>query len=49
METGIDLEKTIAIAHRMERLLGKPLAGQVMRAGPRLRLHAADAVPTAAG
>jgi len=48
-ETGIDLEKTIAIAHRMERLLGKPLAGQVMRAGPRLRLHAADAVPTAAG
>ncbi|WP_199707543.1 hydroxymethylglutaryl-CoA lyase [Teichococcus wenyumeiae] len=49
LETGIDLEKTIAIAHRMERLLGKPLAGQVMRAGPRLRLHAADAVPTAAG
>jgi len=48
-ETGIDLEKIIAIAHRMERLLGKPLAGQVMRAGPRLRLHAADAVPTAAG
>lgn len=48
-ETGIDLEKTIAIAHRMEGLLGKPLAGQVMRAGPRLRLHAADAVPTAAG
>jgi hydroxymethylglutaryl-CoA lyase len=48
-ETGIDLEQTIAIAHRMEALLGKPLAGQVMRAGPRLRLHAADAVPTAAG
>lgn len=48
-ETGVDLEKTIAVAHRMEALLGKPLAGQVMRAGPRLRLHAADAVPTAAG
>lgn len=48
-ETGIDLEKTIAIAHRMEALLGKPLAGQVMRAGPRLRLHPVDAVPTAAG
>ncbi|UFN47361.1 hydroxymethylglutaryl-CoA lyase [Roseomonas sp. OT10] len=48
-ETGVDLEKTIAIAHRMEALLGKPLAGQVMRAGPRLRLHPVDAVPTAAG
>ena len=48
-ETGIDLEKVIAIAHQMAGYLGKPLVGQVMRAGPRLRLHAADAVPTAAG
>lgn len=48
-ETGIDLDKAIGVAHRMEQALGKPLAGQVMRAGPRLRLHAADEVQTAAG
>ncbi|APW39316.1 hydroxymethylglutaryl-CoA lyase [Rhodoferax koreense] len=48
-ETGIDLCKSIDVALRMERALEKPLVGQVMRAGPRLTLHAADAVPTAAG
>jgi hydroxymethylglutaryl-CoA lyase len=48
-ETGIDLEKAIAVANRMEEILGKPLVGQVMRAGPRLRLHSANEVPTAAG
>jgi hydroxymethylglutaryl-CoA lyase len=48
-ETGIDLEGAIEVAHQMERHLGKRLAGQVMRAGPRLRLHATDAVATAAG
>lgn len=48
-ETGIDLGKAIDVAYLMEDALGKPLAGQVMRAGPRLKLHAADAVRTAAG
>ncbi len=48
-ETGIDLAKAIEVAHEMERALGKSLSGQVMRAGPRLKLHAADAVRTAAG
>lgn len=48
-ETGIDLDQAIGVAQRMEQALGKPLAGQVMRAGPRLRLHAADEVQTAAG
>ena len=47
--TGIDLSKAIAVALRMEELLGKPLVGQVMRAGPRLRLHSAADVRTAAG
>ncbi|WP_050465204.1 hydroxymethylglutaryl-CoA lyase [Herbaspirillum autotrophicum] len=47
--TGIDLSQSIAVALQMERVLGKRLSGQVMRAGPRLALHAADAVPTAAG
>jgi hydroxymethylglutaryl-CoA lyase len=48
-ETGVDLEKAIGIALKAETFLGRPLVGQVMRAGPRLRLHAADAVATAAG
>ncbi len=48
-ETGVDLEKAIGVALRMEQLLGKALTGQVMRAGPRLKLHAAGDVRTAAG
>jgi hydroxymethylglutaryl-CoA lyase len=48
-ETGVNLGKAIEVAHRMEELLGKSLAGQVMRAGPRLRLHSASDVRTAAG
>jgi hydroxymethylglutaryl-CoA lyase len=48
-ETGVDLEGAIEVAHRMEGLLDKRLVGQVMRAGPRLRLHPAEAVATAAG
>jgi len=48
-ETGVDLEKAITVALYMEELLGRPLTGQVMRAGPRLRLHSVDAVRTAAG
>ncbi|MDR5832330.1 hydroxymethylglutaryl-CoA lyase [Caballeronia sp. LP006] len=48
-ETGVDLEKAILVAKKMEAFLGKGLVGQVMKAGPRLRLHATDAVATAAG
>jgi len=48
-ETGVDLDRAIAVAHQMEALLGRTLAGQVMRAGPRSRLHAASDVATAAG
>ncbi|WP_144110256.1 hydroxymethylglutaryl-CoA lyase [Paraburkholderia sp. BCC1886] len=48
-DTGVDLEAAIAVAHEMEASLGKRLVGQVMRAGPRLNLHAADTVATAAG
>jgi hydroxymethylglutaryl-CoA lyase len=47
--TGIDLYKAIEVAKKMERTLGRQLSGQVMRAGPRLTLHEADAVQTAAG
>lgn len=47
--TGIDLSQSIKVALQMEQVLGKRLSGQLMRSGPRLALHAADAVPTAAG
>jgi hydroxymethylglutaryl-CoA lyase len=39
IETGIDLDKLIAVARRMEQVLGRPLPGQVMRSGPRLRRY----------
>lgn len=48
-DTGVDLGKSIRVALAMEETLGHRLAGQVMRAGPRLRLHAVDAVRTAQG
>ncbi|MYZ49999.1 hydroxymethylglutaryl-CoA lyase [Propylenella binzhouense] len=48
-QTGIDLDALCAIARRVERLIGRPLPGQVMKAGPRLKRHAADEVATAAG
>jgi hydroxymethylglutaryl-CoA lyase len=47
--TGVDLELAIGVALKMQRFLDKPLVGQVMKAGPRLRLHSSEAVATAAG
>lgn len=46
-ETGIDLARLTDVALEMERLLGRTLPGQVMRAGPRTRLHPLDSVRTA--
>lgn len=48
-ESGVDLEQSIRVAHMMEQAVGHRLVGQVMRAGPRLKLHAVDAVRTAQG
>ena len=48
-ETGVDLDRLIETAIWLERVLGRTLPGQVMKAGPRLRLHAADTVATADG
>lgn len=43
-DTGIDLEALIAVARRVEEIIGRTLPGQVMKAGPRLRKYApADA------
>ncbi len=39
IHTGIKLEPLIEVAQRMESILGRSLAGQVMKAGPRLTLH----------
>jgi hydroxymethylglutaryl-CoA lyase len=47
--TGVDLERLILAALAMERAVGHPLPGQVMKAGPRLRRHELAAVRTAAG
>ncbi|MCG6874454.1 MAG: hydroxymethylglutaryl-CoA lyase [Betaproteobacteria bacterium] len=48
-ETGIDLERAIRVARRVEEVVGHPLPGQVMRAGPRLRHHAVESVRRAVG
>jgi hydroxymethylglutaryl-CoA lyase len=47
--TGIDLERLCGVARRVEAVIGRPLPGQVMRAGPRLTLRAEDEVQTAVG
>ena len=39
-DTGVDLAALIAVAHRVESVIGRPLPGQVMKAGPRLRTYA---------
>jgi hydroxymethylglutaryl-CoA lyase len=49
IETGIDLSKLISVAHDVEQVMGRELPGQLMKAGPRLQLHAMDEVATAAG
>lgn len=40
-QTGIDLDPLIEAANLAQRLLGRELPGQVMKAGPRWHLHAA--------
>lgn len=49
IHTGIDLGKLINVAAHMESVLGRTLPGQVMKAGPRLRLHALEDAACAIG
>ncbi len=49
IETGIDLEKLITAARHVEQVIGRSLPGQVMKAGPRLKLHPLGNVETAVG
>jgi len=41
LETGIDLDRLIEVARLAQRILGRELPGQVMKAGPRWQVHAA--------
>jgi hydroxymethylglutaryl-CoA lyase len=45
--TGIDLSALTRVALDLETALGRELPGQVMRAGPRSRLHGMESVRTA--
>ena len=48
-ETGIDLEKLSAVARRLEEIMARPLPGQVMKAGARLKLSSIESVRRAVG
>lgn len=47
--TGADLDRLIAAATLAQEVIGRPLPGQVMKAGPRLRRHDPDRTRTATG
>ncbi len=49
IETGIDLKKLRKVALHVEKVIGRKLPGQVMKAGPRLQTSALDSVATAVG
>jgi len=49
LATGVDLDRLIAVARRVEQVIGRDLPGQVMKAGTRTALHPLAAVRTAAG
>jgi len=49
IETGVDLDALCAVAREVERVIGRPLPGQVMKAGPRLQTAPMDSVRTACG
>ena len=49
IDTGIDLGALIQVARRLERIVGRSLPGQLMKAGPRLSLHDAHGAAAAVG
>jgi len=48
-DTGIDLAALIAVAQRVESVIGRTLPGQVMKAGPRLRKYSLEGAHRAVG
>lgn len=49
IDTGINLARLTAVAHDMERELGRTLPGQIMRAGPRSASHPLSSARRAKG
>jgi len=48
-DTGVNLDALIAVAQRVEQVIGRTLPGQVMKAGPRLRTYSQDGARRAVG
>lgn len=48
-QTGVDLDRLAAVARQAETIVGHPLPGQVMKAGPRSRIYPMDSARTAHG
>jgi hydroxymethylglutaryl-CoA lyase len=48
-DTGVDLDRLIEVAKRVEAIVGRPLPGQVMKAGPRLRKYTLEGARRAVG
>ena len=48
-DTGIDLGALIEVARHVEKVIGRPLPGQVMKAGPRLTRHSREQARRAVG
>jgi len=48
-DTGVNLEALLEVARRVETIVGRPLPGQVMKAGPRLRRFALEGAKRAVG
>ncbi|MDR5883442.1 hydroxymethylglutaryl-CoA lyase [Caballeronia sp. LZ032] len=49
IRTGIDLDRLLDAAHRLEAVLGRTLPGQVMKSGDRLRRYSTEAQCAAVG
>lgn len=49
LATGVDLDRLVAVARRVEQVIGRALPGQLMKAGTRAALHPVSSVRTAAG
>ncbi|UEM07554.1 hydroxymethylglutaryl-CoA lyase (plasmid) [Skermanella rosea] len=49
VRSGVDLARLVEVSRRLERVIGRTLPGQVMKAGPRLSLYPVDSVATACG
>lgn len=49
LDTGVDLQGVLAVAARLPKLLGHDVPGQILKAGPRLKLHPVPDCAVSAG